>query len=236
MYFSDSDITGHVVRMFVPSTDQDGWMPESSAAIPLPSHLEGDTLYVGVTNAAINQIVPAWLPDAQVWRQPNNPLNQPDFFAFTWARSSAERFLHSLTPVGQPMGGDFELAGYSFGRQPETGLVIYAVWRPLRPSGPYDMYVHLLDGEGKQAAQSDRLVWPVRDFRSASEGLGSVKRGYYDEGSETDDWLITRHEFANPPGAYIAEIGLARRSTANPASVTDGIGNIRVPVNDGGSR
>ena len=47
---------------------------------------------------------------------------------------------------------------------------------------------------------------------------------------------ITRHEFPNPPGTYTAEIGLARRSTTNPASVTDGIGNIRVPVNDGASR
>jgi len=229
IYFADSDITGHVVRMFVPATDQDGWQPEASAAIPIPSRIEGDTLYVGVVHAALDQIGPEWLPNVHVWPQPLNLLNQPDFVAFSWSRPDAEGFLEHMTSVGQPLGSDFELGAYASSRTAD-GLMTYALWRPLAPSGPYDMYIHLLDASGRQVGQSDRLVWPVRDFRAASEGLGPVLRGYFDEGREAEDRLLTRHEFKLPAGQYTAEIGLAHRDPQNPANITAAVASVRLPV------
>jgi hypothetical protein len=230
IYFADSDITGHVVRMFVPSTDQDGWMPEASAAIPIPSRLEGDTLYVSTTDAALKDLVPKWLPGVRTWPHPDNPLDKPDFFAFTWDRVSAEEFLGRLTPAGRPLANDFEIVSYGSLPAKGPGLRMTVVWRPIHASGPYDMYVHLLDKSGRTVGQSDRLVWPVRDFREAHEGLGPPQRGYFDEGSETDDWLLTEHSIQAPPGTYTAEIGAAHRDPANPDAVTSGIGSIAVPV------
>jgi hypothetical protein len=230
IYFADSDITGHLVRLFVPTTDQDGWIPESSAAIPLPSRIEGDTLYVSTTGAALKDLAPAWLPSVQAWPHPNNPLGKPDFFAFSWSRQSAVAFLAQLNPVGQSLANDFEIVRYGLSQRDAAGVVLTVVWRPLQATGPYDMYVHLLDPTGRVVGQSDRLVWPVRDFRHADEGLGPLRRGYFDEGTETDDWLLTEHDINVPPGSYTAEIGLAHRDSRNPDSVTAGVGSIRVPV------
>jgi hypothetical protein len=235
IYFADSDITGHVVRMFVPTTNWDGWIPESSAAVPLPSRLEGDTLYIGVSSSggsgsAINDLIPSWLPGVVAYPHPNNPLGKPDFYAFTWPKDGAAKLLASLTPSGQELGKDFAIVGYSIVRDAGSALTLDVVWRPLTPGGPYDMYVHLLDSAGKQLGQSDRLAYPVRDFSHAHEGLGPVLRGYFDEGTETDDWLLTQHSINAPPASYTAEIGLAVRDPANPAKVTAGVGSIRVPV------
>jgi hypothetical protein len=228
-YFADSDITGHVVRMLVPTTDQDGWIPESSAAIPLPSRPEGDTLYVSTTSAAMKDLVPAWLPGVKALPHPDNPLGKPDFFAFTWSRQSAQAFLGQLQPAGQRLGTDYTVVSYGLA-QGSAGLVVNVVWQPIQPAGPYDMYVHLLDAGGKVVGQSDRLVWPVRDFSQAREGLGPIARGYFDEGRETDDWLLTQHAISAPAGAYTVEIGLAHRDPANPDAVSAGIGSFSVPA------
>ncbi|HLG68987.1 MAG TPA: glycosyltransferase family 39 protein [Chloroflexota bacterium] len=229
VFFADSDITGHVVRMLDPRTEQDGWLPETSAAIPVPSHIEGDTLYVATVGAALKDLIPQCLPGVETWSRPLNPLNQPDFYAFTWTRQSADAFLSSLSPAGQRFTDDYELAGYRV-TPAEGGVSISALWRPLQPSGPYDMYVHVIDGAGKVVAQSDRLAWPVKDFRTAEEGLGPVRRGYFDEGWETDDSLLTAHQLRLAPGSYVAEIGLTRRDPADPSKTTGTLGSIRIPI------
>ncbi|HLY66234.1 MAG TPA: hypothetical protein VKU60_11925, partial [Chloroflexota bacterium] len=235
VYFADSDITGHVVRMFDPATEQDGWIPEGSAEVPLPSQLQGDLLYVGVSSSggsgsAFNDLIPSWLPGVYAWPHPNNPLGKPDYYAFTWHREDAARFLAQLTPATQPLGNDYDLAGYSVAKANGSNLVLNVVWKPVQPSGPYDMYVHLLDASGRQVGQSDRLVYPVQNFAGAHEGYGPVLRGYFDEGQDTNDWLLTQHSINAPPGDYVAEIGLAHRDPSNPANVTAGAGNIRIAV------
>jgi hypothetical protein len=71
----------------------------------------------------------------------------------------------------------------------------------------------------------------VRDFRNAHEGLGPLSRGYFDEGMETNDWLLTQHTVSAPvDGNYIIEIGLAHRDRGNPDAVTAGLGSVRVPL------
>lgn len=126
-------------------------------------------------------------------------------------------------------GHDYEVVKYGV-TQGNGGLTLNVIWRPIQPAGPYDMYVHLLDPTGRTIGQSDRLVWPVRDFRYADEGLGPPSRGYFDEGSATNDLLLTRHDVAAPPGSYTLEIGLAQRDPRNPDAVTEGIGSLRLPV------
>jgi hypothetical protein len=228
-YFADSDISGRVVRLFLPTTEQDGWTAEPSAAIPIPSHLQGDTLYVGMTGAALNELAPAWLPGLQPLPQPINPLAKPDFTAFTWSYASASRFLAQFARTSHPMR-DFEVVGYLLPSADPAHVRLDVLWRPLQPNGPYDMYVHLLDSNGKQVGGSDRLVWPVKDFARAQEGGGPVKWGYYDEGSPTDDWLLKQHTIAAAPGQYTAEIGVAGRDAANPNKVGASLGSFRMTV------
>jgi len=62
------------------------------------------------------------------------------------------------------------------------------------------------------------------------EGSGAVKMGYFDEGEETHDRLLTQHDIKAPAGEYVAEIGLARRDPADPTKVLGGLASIRIPV------
>jgi len=229
IYFADSDFTGHIVRALVPSTEQDGWIPEPSSAIPIPSRLEGDTLYVGVVGSAINDLAPAWIPDIQRLPQPLTPFGKPEFVAFSWSHGNAQQFLADFAPVNEPLG-DFELLGYQLIQKDEPGVSFDALWRPLHADGPYDMFVHLLDESGVQVSQSDRLVWPVKAFDHVHEGEGRPKWGYYDEGHETGDRLLTQHQLKVAAGSYIAEFGVARRDPHDPTKVFPALGVFRAPV------
>jgi hypothetical protein len=107
------------------------------------------------------------------------------------------------------MSPDFRLVGY---RADGRALVLF--WQPVAPKGPYDLYVHLLDGAGQQVGQSDVLAWPI------------------DGGPREDDLIVTRHAFAVGPGGYLAEAGVVHRSVADRAQLVGGpVGEVvRFPV------
>ena len=110
------------------------------------------------------------------------------------------------------MAPDFRLTGYSVvrvGARPALNLF----WQPLQASGPYDLYVHLLDASGKQMAQADVLAWPI------------------DEGPPREDLLLTQHLFDVSSGSYTAEMGAVHRSRTDRAQlIGPPIGTVRIPV------
>jgi hypothetical protein len=110
------------------------------------------------------------------------------------------------------MAPDFRLVGYELARA-DGKPALDLLWEPLAAAGPYDLYVHLLDGSGKQVAQSDRLAWPI------------------DEGPPRDDLLLTQHVLDVPAGTYTAEIGAVHRLVADRGQLAGPpIGTARLQV------
>jgi hypothetical protein len=201
------------VEFLAPVSQTDRWQREESAAIPIPASASADTTYVSAPTASLGQIAPAMLPGLQPLPHSTAPDGVPDYLAFNWPASAEGAFLAAKQSQSGDMSPDFRLAGselVSNGGIPNLDLF----WQPLAASGPYDLYVHLLDGSGKQVAQSDRLVWPV------------------DEGPPKDDLLLTQHPLDVPAGAYTAEIGAVHRSSADRGQLVGGpIGKpVRIPV------
>ncbi|MGH2518322.1 MAG: ArnT family glycosyltransferase [Chloroflexota bacterium] len=183
------------IEFLDPASQQGRWYREESAAIPIPAGPE-NVLYLSAPTAQLKNIAQAELPGLQPVPHSTDPAGGPDFYAYRWPASSAASLLHAMLPLGASLAPDFRLQGWELVRG-AGGPALDLFWRPLRASGPYDLYVHLLDASGKQVAQSDRLVWPV------------------DEGPAQADLLLTQHPFSVPPGSYTAEIGAVHRSAAN---------------------
>jgi hypothetical protein len=192
------------------------WNPLDTSAIPIPQAPEGDILYVVQPSAALSKPVAVQLPGVAPLPNPVDALGVPDFLAFRWPEASARQLLASQTPIGADMAPDFRLASYSITSQ-DAALQIDLLWQPLAVSGPYDLFVHLLDGSGKQVGQADTLVRPP------------------EEGSLAGYLLLTHHSIPVPPGQYTAEIGAAHRSTEHPEQVAGGaIGQtVHLPVSVG---
>ncbi|HVA26317.1 MAG TPA: glycosyltransferase family 39 protein [Chloroflexota bacterium] len=196
------------VQFLAPVSLTDRWYREESAAIPIPAQA-ANTVYVSGPKAALADEALRMLPGAEAVPHTTAPDGSPDFVAFRWASGA---LLSRSEPLDISMGADFRLTGYEMttsGGKPALDLL----WKAIRAKGPYDLYVHLLDANGKQVAQSDRLVWPV------------------DKGPAKDDLLLTQHPLAVPPGAYTAEIGAVHRSVMNRDQlVGPAIGVTRLPV------
>ncbi|MBV8084000.1 MAG: glycosyltransferase family 39 protein [Chloroflexi bacterium] len=191
------------VEFLAPISQTDRWQREESAAIPIPAEPTADTTYLSAPTASLGQIAVATLPGLQLLPHSTAPDGVPDYLAFHWPASAAATFLAARQPQSADMSPDFRLAGselISNGGVPNLDLF----WQPLQPSGPYDLYVHLLAASGKQVAQSDRLVWPV------------------DEGPPKDDLLLTQHSLDVPAGAYTAEIGAVHRSSTDRSQLVGG--------------
>jgi hypothetical protein len=200
------------IEFVAPVTQQAPWFEEDVAAVPIPGPTQRDVVIAAVPAAPLARLDPAWLPGLQALPSSANAAGQPDYAAFRWPAADVARFMSQMTPLNATFGADYQLAGTSLERvQGQT--VLNLLWRPLQPSGPYDLYVHLLDAAGKQVAQADLLA------RSPSAGSG-------------DYVLLTQHPLAAPPGRYVALAGVAHRSTAHPEQVVGGaIGTeVRIPV------
>ena len=107
------------------------------------------------------------------------------------------------------MAPDFRLVGYV-----AADGKLRLLWQPLAAVGPYDLYIHLLDGSGKQVAQLDALAWPA------------------EEGPADDYLLMTQVALNVAPGRYSAEAGAVHRSSANLGQLIGGpIGEVaRIPI------
>jgi hypothetical protein len=206
IYFSDiRTLGGQPVRAMVTATQQQGWYPEDSAAIPLPPNGRGDVLYAGSPRSAIGALAPAWLPQVETL-ETTTPTNPRGMWAFRWPAAGREQLLAAQRPFEAVFGQDLRLRSYAIEtRGGQTALNL--IWQQLRPAGPYDLYTHVLDASGKQVAQDDKLYFPV-------EILGLKERP--GEGTPTDDLVLTRYTYQLPRGPYQVEIGAVHRSDANP--------------------
>jgi hypothetical protein len=199
------------VQFLAPLSQSDRWYREESAAIPIPWQA-AELTYVAGPKAALTNLAGQMLPGAQTLLHSTAPDGGADFYAFRWSAGSMAALLAARQPLDVSMAPDFRLTGYevvSVNGKPALDLF----WQPLQASGPYDLYVHLMDSAGKQIAQFDALAWPV------------------DEGPARDDLLLTQHPLDVPPGAYTAEIGAVHRSAKDRGQlVGPPIGFTRIPV------
>ncbi|MHB8618991.1 MAG: glycosyltransferase family 39 protein [Chloroflexota bacterium] len=202
IYFSDiRTLAGQPVRALVPRTQGQAWYPEDSAAIPLPRAGNEDVLYAGSPRSTIASLAPNWLPGAELLSR-TTPDNPRGYWAFRWPGQQRLRFLTSQRAFHASFGSDMAMIGYSLRRQATT-VDLDILWMQLRPSGPYDLYTHVLDATGKQVAQGDKLYFPA-------ERLGLAE--HFDGGKATHDLVLTRYTYLLGPGHYAVEIGVAHRS------------------------
>ncbi|HEV8634259.1 MAG TPA: glycosyltransferase family 39 protein [Chloroflexota bacterium] len=197
------------ILFLAPRSRQAGWYREESAAVPVPAQPTGDVLYVSARYAALKDRAAELLPGLERLPSTLDPHGGDDFVAYRWPAEAVERFLAERRAAAADMPPDFRLIGYALA---ERELRLF--WQPLAAKGPYDLYVHLLDGAGRQVVQSDVLAWPI------------------DAGPPHDDLIVTRHQLAAGPGAYVAEVGVVHRSVADRAQLVGGpVGEVaRIPV------
>ncbi len=185
------------VQFLAPVSQTDRWYREESAAIPIQT-APVDTVYVSGPRAALAGIAGLALLGAQPLPHTTAPDGSADFYAFRWPASAAAELLAGRQTLDVSMAPDFRLSGWLLARA-DGKPALDLLWQPLQASGPYDLYVHLLDAGGRQVAQSDVLAWPV------------------DEGPPRDELLLTHHVLDVPPGAYTAEVGAVHRSRTDRA-------------------
>ncbi len=205
------------VELLAPRTERGQWYADDVNALALPARPEADALYVASTSSVWSRLEPQRLPGLQVVWRPAEVKSSTDFLAFTWPARDQAAFLARQKPAVADMSPDLQLVSYSVDARP-GGSVVNLVWRPLRLAGPYDLFLHLLDGAGKQVAQSDLIARAV------------------DDGDSSDYLLLTQHELDAPPGQYTAEVGAVHRSADQPERLAGGtIGQVaHLPVVIGG--
>jgi 4-amino-4-deoxy-L-arabinose transferase-like glycosyltransferase len=203
------------VELLAPRTTQAQWYADDVSAIALPAEPQ-DALYVAAPAAVWSRILQPQLPGLRELPHPTDPRGAPDYLGFTWPAEAQRHLLAAQQPLAADFAPDLRLASAGVAQR-QGGVAITLIWQPLRLSGPYDLYIHLLDASGRQVAQSDLLARPVED------------------GSTIGYLLLTQHPLDAPPGSYTAEIGAAHRSTEHPDQVIGGaIGQTaRLPVQIG---
>ncbi len=205
IYFSDiRTLSGQPVRALVTATDQQSWYPEDSAIIPIPAKGTGDVYYVGSPRSAIGSLAPAWLPQVQQLATTNSS-DPRGMWAYRWPSAGRDQLLAGQQPLGVSFGNDLAIRSYSV--QKREGMVdIVILWEQLHPSGPYDLYTHVLAASGKQVGQNDKLYFPV-EILGLKERLG--------EGTPSGDLILTQYSYPLTPGHYNVEIGAVHRSESN---------------------
>jgi hypothetical protein len=197
------------ILFLAPRSRQASWYREESAAVPVPTRPNGDVLYLSARYAALKDRAPELLPGLEPLPSTLDPHGGADYVAYRWPAATAARFLGERREFAADMSPDFRLSGYVV-----APGQLRLFWQPLAAKGPYDLYVHLRDGAGRQVAQSDVLVWPI------------------DAGPSGDDLIVTRHPLPAPPGAYVAEVGVVHRSPEDRAQLVGGpVGEVaNIPV------
>ncbi|HVA26087.1 MAG TPA: glycosyltransferase family 39 protein, partial [Chloroflexota bacterium] len=201
------------IEVLTPKTLQAHWYREGLAAVPLPRSADSDALFVAAPFAALAHGGPRALPGLTSLPHTTAASGVPDFLAFRWPAADIQRFLAAEQPLGVSMAPDFRLAAYSLSGD-GSARMLNLFWRPLAASGPYDLYVHLVDASGKQVAQADVQAWPVED------------------GPQNDYVLLTQCLLNVPPGSYTAEAGAVHRAADDPSKLVGGpIGQVaRIPL------
>ncbi len=231
VFIADSDMADYIIRVFDPSSAAHVWQPPESDAVPILDQATGPTLYMSVRSAALTGNIASWLPGVEVVSQIKNEHGGPELTVFRWSREANRQFQESLKTVVSPSSAEFVLTGYK-ALSTSTGAALDLVWHQDHPSGAYDLFVHLLDSDGRQVSQSDRLVWSEKKLNGVMHGEPD-RRGYFDDGMTTSDTVVTQHSFSGlPPGSYTAEIGVARRDPLDESRVLGGsLGQVvRLPV------
>ncbi|HUZ77626.1 MAG TPA: hypothetical protein VMV93_08615, partial [Chloroflexota bacterium] len=211
------------IRLLAPATRAAGWLPVEAAAIPIPSDLTTrGVLYAGTDNSILVRLAPLWLPGIQVLPHTVGPDGRPDLLAFLWPAPAVAHFRSNQKRVVYGGARDYQVASYQLA-QAAGNVDLRVLWRPLSPSGPYDLYVHLINSAARQVAQADYLVWPVVHLQGAEQLL---------EGTPSTDELLTESTFKLPAGDYAALLGVARRSRRDRAKIVGGrLGpELRIPI------
>ncbi|MFI5268060.1 MAG: glycosyltransferase family 39 protein, partial [Chloroflexota bacterium] len=201
------------IEVLTPKTSQAHWYREELAAVPLPRSDNGDVLLITAPFAALASGGPRALPGLEPLPHTTAATGVPDYLAFRWPETEAQRFIAARQPLDATIGRDFRLTGYSVSGD-GSARMLNLLWQPLSAAGPYDLYVHLVDAAGKQVAQSDVQAWPVED------------------GPQNDYVLLTQCPLDLPPGRYTAEAGAVHRSADDPSKLMGGpIGSdARIPL------
>jgi len=162
--------------------------------------------------AALSSGMPQILPGLEPLPHTTAATGVADFLAYRWPQAQAQGWFGQVHPTDATFGGDFRLKGWSITGQ-GSARTLNLLWQPLAASGPYDLFIHLLDSSAKQIAQSDSDAWPAED------GPG-------------DYLLLTQIRLDLPPGAYSADVGAVHRSAADPRQLAGGpIGQpVRLPI------
>ncbi len=208
LYFSDE--TGPAIRFLLPATQESGWFQEENTALPLPRQITGDILYTFNRHAASSSLALSWLPGAQALSASVSPDGQPDFSAVRWPADDAHKFMAAQLASNADFSPDFRLASYESTSLPGR-IVLNLVWQQIQAAGPYDIYVHLLDANGRLVSQQDRLVWPIKNI------FGPLS---IDQAPLSQDLILTQHSLAAVPGSYVAEIGVGHRLARDRSQLT----------------
>ena len=200
------------IELLTPKTTQAHWFREDTTALALPSAPNGDSLFVTAPFAALSSGMPQILPGLEPLPHTTAATGVADFLAYRWPQAQAQGWFGQVHPTDATFGGDFRLKGWSITGQ-GSARTLNLLWQPLAASGPYDLFIHLLDSSAKQIAQSDSDAWPAED------GPG-------------DYLLLTQIRLDLPPGAYSADVGAVHRSAADPRQLAGGpIGQpVRLPI------
>ena len=183
-----------------------------------------DRVFLAVGDAAAGEAdgsAQAWL-DAHAFRASHEWADSLQLLVYGPAQPAAapSQAVGARFDVGQAAGGPVELAGYSLPAgpwQPGDVLPLTLFWRAEAPvAQDYQVFVHLLDADGKIVAQND--AQPAAGRRPAS-GWAAGEAVVDPHGV-----LLEAGSQAPPPGEYRLYVGLYLPSTGERLSTAGGTG------------
>lgn len=188
-------------RFLFPAMRGVGWFYDENTLLPLPSHPEGDLLYLYPALDAMPDLMRDYVPQAV--EVPTTGLaTAGPVRAFLVPADAARRAASPQQPFSATFGDEVALLGYTLRSgdgpryHPADTLSVALVWRYLPHSGDtFNFFVHLMDNHGNLWAQQDHPGWRIKD-------------------AQPDEVELSSHTFAipadAPPGQYHLEAGVTK--------------------------